>query len=256
MTSVPIAEDADTTNPAALGQDSTQPRPLMRDRYHEQLDEVDLRLAELGDSVIQALTSSVEALDALDVTRAKALIEGDGQIDATRHEIDEQAFHLLATQQPTASDLRLLTAVSSVTGELERIADHCAGIAKLTLTMAGEPRGEPNPAIEKMAEITTDLLRGALGAFRGRDAEAAGIIWSRDDEVDELYQEFFRHQIEEMVNHRKRVRRGTYMLWVAHNIERVADRVTNIAEAVAFVTTGDVAAWREQIEAESVPPSF
>ena len=256
MTTRPISEEVNAAMTESPIQDATQPRPLMRDRYHEQLDEVDRRLAELGDSVIEALTSSVEALDALDVTRAKALIEGDGQIDATRHEIDEQAFYLLATQQPTASDLRLLTAVSSVTGELERIADHCAGIAKLTLTMAGEPRGEPNPAIRKMAEITTDLLRGALGAFRGRDAGTAGNIWSRDDEVDDLYQEFFRHQIEEMVNHKKRVRRGTYMLWVAHNIERVADRVTNIAEAVAFVATGDVAAWREQIEAETVPPSF
>lgn len=230
-------------------------RTLMRDHYHEQLDDLDRRVERLGEDVIQVLAECVDALESLDVGRAKALIEGDRRINAARHEIDAQAFHLLATQQPTAVDLRLLTAISSITAELERIADYCAGIAKLTLTMAAEPKGEPSREIQRMASITTDLLRKAIGAFRSRDVAMAARIWSRDDEVDALYQAFFRNQIEEMVNHRKRVRRGTYMLWVAHNVERMADRVTNIAEAVAFVVTGDVAAWEGQIEAETVPLS-
>lgn len=228
----------------------------MRDRYHEELRRLDVRIETLGRQVLQTFTDCMEALESLDVAKAKALIEGDSVIDETRHEIDEEAFHLLATQQPTASDLRLLTSFSSVTAELERIADYCSGIAKLTLTMAAEPPGEPSPAIRKMSLLTSRLLQRGLTAFAERDARTAGIVWSRDDEIDELYRDFFRDQIEEMVNHKKRVRRGTYMLWVAHNVERIADRVTNIAEAVAFVVTGDVAWWQSQIDAETVPASL
>lgn len=252
---MPQAEAQAPDSPIAEGEtrSETIARPLMRDRYHGQLETLDGSVEELGNLVIQTIASSIEALEALDVVRAKALIEADDHIDSRRHEIDEVAFHLLATQQPTAIDLRLLTAIMTVTSELERIGDYCSGIAKLTLTMAGEPRGEPSQDVASMARVTADLLHRALAAFRDRDVQTAGIIWTRDDEVDALYQDFFRHQIEEMVNHRKRVRRGTYMLWVAHNLERMADRVTNIAEAVAFVVTGDVDGWRHELEAESVP---
>jgi len=256
MTDLETSPETGAAGLSTGGPDAARHRQLMRDRYHDQLDELDRRVEQMGSEVVSAIAASVEALEALDAARAQALIEGDAHIDAMRHEIDEQAFYLLATQQPTARDLRLLTAISSITAELERIGDHCSGIAKLTLTLAGEPKGEPSPAIREMATITEELLGRSLKAFADRDVQAAAGIWLRDDEVDELYQAFFKQQIDEMVNHRKRVRRGTYMLWVAHNIERMADRVTNIAEATAFVATGDVAGWRRQIEEESVPPSF
>ena len=249
-----MSNDADTSRSPILSDGSPERAPLMRDRYHHQLEELERHVEQLGNEVMQAISASIEALEVVDVSRAKELIENDARIDLTRHDIDDQAFHLLATQQPTARDLRFVTAVSSVIGELERIGDYCAGIAKLTLTIAGERQSEPNPAIRHMADITIELLQRALVAFRDRDVQTAAIVWLRDDEVDDLYHEFFEQQIEEMINHRKRVRRGTYMLWVAHNIERMADRVTNIAEEVSFVATGDVAAWRNQVEAEHLPP--
>jgi len=226
---------------------------MTRERYLSQLAELSAAVERMGQEVIRTIRVSIEALETLDVSVAQDLLANEANVDSARHDIDEMAFLVIATQQPTAIDLRLVLATANVAGELERIGDYSAGIARLTLIMAGEPKGSPSPQIRRMADVTTGLLDKALGAFQERDVEAASAVWRRDDEVDDLYQDFFRSQIEEMVNHRKRVRRGTYMLWVAHNIERMADRVTNIAEAVAFVVTADVASWRGQLEAESVP---
>ena len=238
-----------------VDRDTTRTPPV-RTRFHEELDRLGESVDEMGGRVAQAIQTSVEVLEALDVVRAKELIQDDGQLDDLRIEIEQQAFLLLATQQPTAVDLRIVTSSSSVAAELERIGDYCAGIAKITLTMAAEPKGEPSESIRTMANLTSDSLRRAIGAYHSRDVETAKVIWGRDAEVDDLYRDFFRHQIEEMVHHKKRVRRGTYMLWIAHNFERMSDRVTNIAEAVAFVATGDLGAWRSDLEAESVPTNF
>jgi len=229
---------------------------VTREHYLGQLAGLASGVESMAARVVETIRASVDALEALDVASAKTIIEKDSEIDQARHEIDEQAFVVLATQQPTAIDLRLVMAAWRVGDELERIGDYCSGIAKLTLTMAGEPKGDAMPQIRAMSAITIELLEKAVQAFQDRDEAAAAAVWARDDEVDDLYQDFYRNQIDDMVNHRKRVRRGTYMLWVAHNIERMADRVTNIAEAVAFVATADVATWRSQIEAESVPSSL
>lgn len=229
---------------------------MTREHYLAQLKALDDGVANLGRLVIDAIENSIAALEGLDVARAKELIAADSDIDRARRQIEEQAYHVLATQQPTAIDLRLVTGSSTVASELERIGDYCTGIAKLTLTMAGEPVAEVNPQIRAMSTTTLGLLETALRAFAQRDVVAAAETWKRDDEVDEMYQEFFRFQIDEMVNHRRNVRPGTYMLWVAHNIERMADRVTNIAETIAFIVTADITSWRKSIEAASVPPSF
>src|SRR5205807_1609633 len=151
----------------------------------------------------------------------------DSHVDDMRHDIDERAFLLIATQQPAASDLRVIMATWIVAGELERIADYCSGIAKLTLTMAQEPVEGTTDEVKAMSEVTRTLLDRALTAFRDRDVEAATQIWQEDDEVDDLYQEIFKRQIDDMARDRHHVRIGTYMLWVAHNVERMADRVTN-----------------------------
>lgn len=225
----------------------------VRHRYQQDLDQLDEQIEQLGLVVTDAVGQSITVLERCDVRGAQVLIEGDSKIDAARHEIDGRAFLLLATQQPTAGDLRLVIASTSVSNELERIADYCAGIARLTLALAAEPPSEPHPTIRRMSAITRELLGRAMIAFRSRNEKAAAIVWARDDEVDHLYGAFFTEQIGVMAEHRKHVRRGTYLLAVAHNIERMADRVTNIAEAVAFLVTGDVASWRQQIEAGTIP---
>lgn len=226
---------------------------MTRERYLNQLTALASDVERMGQKVITTINDSVEALESRDATAAKHIVEFDSEIDAARHEIGEKAFLVLGTQQPTAIDLRVVIASINIAGELERIGDYCTGIAKLTLTLVSEPPADPNLEIRTMASITTGLLNRAMRAFLDQDVETAAEVWRADDDVDELYHRFFSLQIEDMVEHRKRVRRGTYMLWVAHNIERMADRITNIAEEIAFVVTADVASWREQLEAESVP---
>ena len=226
---------------------------MTREHYDQLLQELDDAMLALGELVGSTIVDCVSALEQRDIVRAKRLIEADRQIDERRYDIENQALLLIATQQPLASDLRTVTAVLTIATELERIGDYCEGIAKLTLRMAAEPALGPLTTIHAMAEIVPRLLRQALQAFRDRDVEAAGSVWMQDDEVDALYEHVFRQLLAEMATDPTTVRRGTYLLWVAHNLERMADRVTNIAERVAFVVTGEVAIFRRRLEARTLP---
>ncbi len=226
---------------------------MTREHYLSLLDKLDNAVLELGEQISRRIVNAVSGLESRDVLLAKDLIEGDRDVDRWRHHIDEQAFVLIATQQPVASDLRLVTASFNVAGELERMGDYCAGIAKLTLQMVDEPMGGHLEDIHEMAGITRGLLAEAMAAFKDRDIDAAGRIWRRDEEVDDLYRDFFQVAISEMADDRTTIRRDTYLLWVAHNIERMADRVTNIAESVAFICTGDYATFREVARSQLMP---
>ncbi|MBV9281603.1 MAG: phosphate signaling complex protein PhoU [Chloroflexi bacterium] len=226
---------------------------MTREHYDQQLRELDAAILQMGDLVADTIVACVDALEQRDIVKAKRLIEADNHIDEERYDVESQALLLIATQQPMASDVRTVTAILTIATELERIGDYCEGIAKLTLRMAAEPELAPLSDIRAMAEITPRLLREALQAYRDRDIERAGRVWRQDDEVDELYERVFREILGDMVADPTTVRRGTYLLWVAHNLERMADRVTNIAERVAFVVTGDVAAFRGALQAQSLP---
>jgi phosphate transport system protein len=226
---------------------------MTREHYLSLLEKLDGAVLDLGQQISLKINEAVEGLGHRDVLLAKELIEGDREVDRMRHHIDEQAFVIIATQQPVASDLRLVTASFNVAGELERMGDYCAGIAKLTLQMVDEPLGGHIEDIHEMSNITRHLLSEALQAFKDRDVEAAAEIWRRDEEVDDLYRDFFQLAISEMADDQSTVRRDTYLLWVAHNIERMADRVTNITESVAFICTGDQASFRESARAHLMP---
>ena len=226
---------------------------MTREHYNDLLRQLDEQTCALGDLVVQTIRECVITLDALDAGRAQALIDADTRIDELRHAIESQVVLLLATQQPMAGDLRLLVSMLSISTELERIGDYCEGNAKLVLRMAAEPVNGSLNDIRTMAQVTEELLLQTLQAFRLRDVELAGEVWLRDDEVDALYQQVFRRVLLEMVTDRATVRVGTYLLWVAHNFERMADRVTNIAEQVAFAVTGDVGVFRERLRSQSVP---
>jgi phosphate transport system protein len=226
---------------------------MTREHYLQLLRELDDAILDMGNLVAHTMASCIEALEQRDIVRAKQLIEADSRIDDERHGIENQAMLLIATQQPLASDLRTIVSILTIATELERIGDYCEGIAKLTLRMAAEPELAPLTDIHSMSKITQRLIREALEAYRNRDVEAAGRVWMRDDEVDELYERVFREIIAQMATDPQTVRRGTYLLWVAHNVERMADRVTNIAERVPFVVTGDVAAFRNALTAQTLP---
>lgn len=226
---------------------------MTRERYLELLQQLDDQVLSLGDLVASTISKSVRALECYDVAEAQRLIEADNQIDARRYEIENQALLLIATQQPLAGDLRTIAAILTIVTELERIGDYCEGIARLTLRMAAESVTGQLEDIQTMADITEELLRQALVAFRDRDVEAAGTVWQQDDEVDALYAQVFRKMVLNMTTDKTSVKLGTYLLWVAHNIERIADRVTNISERIAFVVNGDIGAFRERLRAETMP---
>ena len=155
-----------------------------------------------------------------------------------RYEIEEACIELFATQNPMASDLRTVAAALIIANELERMGDYAEGICKLTIKMAGEPPLKPLIDIPRMSALAQGMLRRCLQAFVDRDAAAAEAIWREDDQLDELYHQILRELLGYMIEDPTSITRATYLLWVAHNLERIGDRVSNIAERVIYMATG------------------
>jgi phosphate transport system protein len=198
------------------------------------------RLLHLGAIVAIAQRSAVQSLADRDERTAQDVIAQDQAINRLQHEIDEECVFLIASQQPVARDLRMIMAVSAIASELERMADHAKGIAKLALRLIDQPMLKPLIDIPRMAEIGRELLSGQLQAFLKGDMETARQLARRDDEVDQLNDQVFRELLLIMMNDPRTITRATYLLWVAHNLERYSDRATNIGERVVFVTAGDI----------------
>ena len=186
----------------------------------------------------KAILRSIEALKNRDLDLAHQIIADDQKINHKRFEIEEKCIELIATQQPMASDLRTIVAVLNIVSEVERIGDYAEGIAKITIMIGDEPPLKPLIDIPRMAEQTVDMLRRSLDAFVNRDAEVARKISAEDDVVDHLYDQVFRELLTFMAEDPKTITRATRLIWVAHNLERSADRVTNICERVVFMVTG------------------
>jgi phosphate transport system protein len=210
----------------------------IRTAFHKSLKEIQDDLLAMGSMVNKAILLSIEALKKRDLTLAKQIIDDDARINHKRFEIEEKCIELIATQQPMASDLRIIVAVLSIITELERIGDHAEGNAKIAILIGDEPPLKPLIDIPRMAEQTVNMLRKSLDAFVARDAELARQIIAEDDIVDQLYDQVFRELLLFMMEDAKTVTRATRLIWVAHNLERSADRVTNICERVIFVVTG------------------
>ena len=196
-----------------------------------------LRMQRLVD---QSILRSVDSLKRRDQTLAQQVIDEDVEINDLRFKIEEACLSLIATQQPAASDLRSVIAAMHMVIEMERMADHATGIAKTVILMGDEPLLKPLVDIPKMAELARDMLRDSLQAYNERDAEKAHQIAVRDDDMDGLYRAVFDELVKIMSKTPGSATRATYLLWCAHNLERIGDRVTNIAERVIFVNTGDM----------------
>ncbi len=197
-------------------------------------------LLAMADMVDQAIVRSIQALAERDCALAQQIMDNDERINQAERDIDEICLVLLATQQPMAGDLRIILSVYTIASELERMADHAEGIAKITLRIASEPLLKPLIDIPRMAEKARYLLREQLQAFIQHDAERARSLSLEDEEVDELYNQVFRDLLVFMLADPNTIRRATYLLWAAHNLERIADRTTNIGERVVFLATGKV----------------
>ncbi len=210
----------------------------IRTDFHKKLQDIQDELLAMGSMVEKAISRSIKALKNRDLKLANQVIADDQKINEKRFEIEETCIQLIATQQPMAGDLRTLISVLNIITELERIGDHAEGIAKIVVMIGDEPPLKPLIDIPRMAEKTIDMLRRSLDAFMSCDESIAQQIAVEDDEVDQLYDHVFRELIGFMVEDPKTITRATRLLWVAHNLERSADRVTNICERVVFTVTG------------------
>jgi len=197
-------------------------------------------ILELGRLVEEAITKAVQALKDRDLEASRHVIQGDDVIDQKRFQLEERCLELIATQQPIATDLRILISVLHIAVELERMGDYAEGIGKISLMMGNEPPLKPLIDIPRMAEKCIDMLERSLDSLVRRDVAMATQVCNDDDEVDGLYDQVYHELLMFMIQDPKTIQRATYLLWTAHNLERIADRATNIAERVIFLVTGQL----------------
>ena len=192
----------------------------------------------LGSMVETAIERAVQALKEQDVDLARQVIAGDAEINARRYDIEDQCVRLIATQQPAAGDLRAIIAAIHIVTELERMADHASGVAELATRLAGQPLLKPLIDVPRMARIDQEMIRASLDAYFKRDPDLALETAKRDAEIDGLDDQVYRELLTYMLSDPTTITRATYLLWVSHNLERIADRVTNICERVVYMCTG------------------
>jgi phosphate transport system protein len=211
---------------------------MTRTAFDRQLAEIQEDMLVIASMVQGAIDRSIEALKSRDVELAGQVIADDAKINRRRYEVEEKCLEIIATQQPLAHDLRTIVAVLHIIVDLERMADHAEGIAKIAQLLADEPPLKPYIDIPRMAQVATRMLMDSLEAFKQRDSARARAICDEDDEVDALYDQVYRELLIYMLDDSRTIQRATYLIWVAHNLERIADRITNICERVVYLVEG------------------
>lgn len=210
----------------------------IRQHFERELQKLQADMLVLGSMVEKAILDAVTILQRHDLEAARQLIADDRLINEKRLSIEDNCLALIAMQQPMASDLRTLASVLEIATELERIGDYGKGIARITLMLGNEPLNFSLLDIEAMGRKACDLLRRALDAFNRRDVETARALPAEDDDVDALYVRTQSQLIAAIMADPRTIDRAMRLLWVAHNLERAADRVTNICERTVFTITG------------------
>ena len=209
-----------------------------RGTFHKHFREVEDDVLTMGKLVVKAIDRSIEALKKRDLNLAHQIIADDAQINKRRFSIEDKCVALIVAQQPIKSDLRIVVAVLNILTELERIGDYAEGIAKIAIMIGDEAPLKPLIDIPRMGEITRDMIKGSLQSFATRDVELAMRVVSLDNVVDSLYDQVFRELLTFMMVDPKTTNRATRLIWIAHNLERAADRATNICERVVYTVTG------------------
>ncbi len=213
---------------------------MVRKTFETEIQQIKDDVLVLGSMVEQALLDSVDALKKRDIKAAEKIFDEDMEINKKRFDIESKLMVLIATQQPMARDLRLLASSLEIISELERMGDYAKGIANINIRMGDAPLLKPLIDVPRMAQIGVDMLHQALTAFVNEDVEAAKSIPVHDDEVDALYNQVYRELMTFIIQDPKTIERANWLLWVAHNLERFADRVTNICERTVFIVTGEM----------------
>jgi phosphate transport system protein len=211
---------------------------MLRVDLDRQLNQIQQEIVSLGSIVDKATRLAVESLGSRDLGQSQQVVDGDDYIDAKRYEIEEQCINLIATQQPMARDLRHIIAFQHIASELERVGDYAEGIAKISLRIGEAPLLKPLVDIPLMSDKATLMLRTSIDALASRDVVKAYQVFLDDDAVDNLYDRIYGDLLTYMANDPRAIQRATYLLWVSHDLERIADRSTNIAKRVIYLVTG------------------
>ncbi len=211
---------------------------MPRNEFGRDLRFLQEELLAVGSMVEKAIANAVDGLKRRDLDLCRQVVQDDAIIDARRHDIEERCVNLIARQQPMATDLRTIIAILHIVGELERMGDYASGIAKISLAMGNEPPIKPLIDIPRMADKASQMLRRSLDSLVSRDIVAAEGVRADDDDVDALYDQIYRELLTFMLEDPRTITRATYLLWVAHDLERIADRATNIAKRVIYLVTG------------------
>jgi phosphate transport system protein len=213
---------------------------MTRAAFDKQLRELQDEVLIMGSMVEKALLRSLEALRTRDTTLSSQVVDDDAAINAKRYEIEDRCINIMALQAPLAADLRVIVAVLFISNELERMADHAEGIARINLMLGDDAIPFALGDILLMGEKAGGMLRRSLTAFVDRNDVLARQICDEDDEIDELYDSTYHALIQDVIRTPSDVERVTYLIWSCHNIERIADRTTNICERVIFMVTGQL----------------
>ncbi len=211
---------------------------MPREDFDLQLNQLQLEVKTLAQIVSKAIDRAVDALKRRDLAASQEVVNDDDYIDQKRFEIEDRCVDLIATQQPMAGDLRAIIALLHIVVELERMGDYAEGISKISLSMGDAPPLKPLIDIPLMAEKAATMLNDSIDSLLNRDMVKANAVCQADDEVDALYDQVYRDLLKFMIEDPETIQRATYLLWVAHDLERIADRATNIAERVIFLVSG------------------
>lgn len=210
-------------------------------------DNLDLKIRHLLDEILvmdsmveNAVIDSMDALKRRDLEAAQRVYTGDQEVNKKRFEIENECVIAIATQQPLARDLRIIASILEVAGELERMGDYAKGIAHICLMLGDLPPIKPLIDLPRMAEISVSMLHRAVRAFVDEDIDSARSIPQEDDVVDALYNQIYRELVTIMFSDPSTIDRANYLMWAAHNLERLADRVTNICERAIYIATGEM----------------
>jgi phosphate transport system protein len=213
---------------------------MTRTEFDQEIQNTRDQILQLGNLVEQAMARSVLALKENDLDASQRVLENDRVVNKKRFEIESLVITLIAKQQPAAHDLRLLASILDLCTELERIGDYAKGIAVINLRSGGLSLPKLLDDLFYMSQKGLDMFHRALDAFIREDSDSARAIASEDDVIDALYEQLYANVIDMVVDDPAKMERGNYVLWAAHNLERMADRVTNVCERTVFLSTGEL----------------
>ncbi|MEO0344420.1 MAG: phosphate signaling complex protein PhoU [Pseudomonadota bacterium] len=211
-------------------------------KFDEELDRIESLLLEMGGLVESQIQKSVMAVTGQDADAIEEIFIAENRVNALEREIDEETVRLLALRHPMANDLRAAISAMKVANDLERIGDYAKSMARRALSISDETAvlNRPLESLSRMSEVVESMLKDVLDAYVARDLEKAHAVWARDDTVDSMYTALFREMLTYMMENPANISAGTHLMFVAKNLERTGDHVTNIAEQIHFLVTGDM----------------